>query len=60
MSGHHANIEKWRHEESLKRTLLYRPDLLKSAVLSEQDHKDLARLKEELKSQVPQEEAESI
>ncbi|WP_304683829.1 tRNA (guanosine(37)-N1)-methyltransferase TrmD [Ileibacterium valens] len=60
MSGHHANIEKWRHEESLKRTLLHRPDLLKSAVLSEQDHKDLARLKEELKSQVSQEEAESI
>lgn len=27
MSGHHANIEKWRLEESKKRTLERRPDL---------------------------------
>lgn len=29
MSGHLANIEKWRHERSLERTKLRRPDLLK-------------------------------
>lgn len=29
VSGHHANIEKWRKEESYKRTLRKRPDLLK-------------------------------
>lgn len=29
LSGHHANIKKWRQEESLKRTKLKRPDLLK-------------------------------
>ncbi|MEC9291063.1 MAG: tRNA (guanosine(37)-N1)-methyltransferase TrmD [Pseudomonadota bacterium] len=29
-SGHHANIEKWRSEQSLKRTKERRPDLLKS------------------------------
>ncbi len=28
LSGHHANIEKWRYEEQLKRTKLRRPDLL--------------------------------
>ncbi len=28
MTGHHANIEKWRHEQSLKRTIERRPDLL--------------------------------
>ncbi|MFI3212834.1 MAG: tRNA (guanosine(37)-N1)-methyltransferase TrmD [Eubacteriales bacterium] len=27
LSGHHANIEKWRHQESLKRTKERRPDL---------------------------------
>lgn len=29
VSGHHANIKKWRTEESYKRTLKKRPDLLK-------------------------------
>ncbi len=29
LSGHHANIEKWRHEQSLLRTKQKRPDLLK-------------------------------
>lgn len=28
ISGHEANIEKWRHEESVKRTQKLRPDLL--------------------------------
>ncbi len=29
ISGHHANIEKWRHEQSLALTKAKRPDLLK-------------------------------
>lgn len=29
LSGHHANIEKWRKEQSWKRTLEKRPDLMK-------------------------------
>lgn len=29
LSGHHANIEKWRHEQSLEITEKMRPDLLK-------------------------------
>lgn len=27
LSGHHANIEKWRHEKSIERTRIKRPDL---------------------------------
>lgn len=27
LSGHHGNIEKWRHEKSLERTKKFRPDL---------------------------------
>lgn len=30
ISGHHANIEKWKKEMSLKETKKYRPDLIKS------------------------------
>lgn len=30
LSGHHANIEKWRQEQSLKRTRERRPDLLEN------------------------------
>ena len=30
LSGHHANIEKWRQEQSLKRTSERRPDLLEN------------------------------
>ena len=37
LSGHHANIEKWRREQSLKRTLERRPDLLEDAPLSRED-----------------------
>ncbi|MEG1992413.1 MAG: tRNA (guanosine(37)-N1)-methyltransferase TrmD [Acetivibrio sp.] len=37
LSGHHKNIEKWRREQSLYRTLKRRPDLLKDAPLSKKD-----------------------
>ena len=39
LSGHHANIKKYRHEESLKRTALYRPDLLENLELDKEDQK---------------------
>lgn len=29
ISGHHANIEKWRYQEAMKKTLEKRPDLIK-------------------------------
>ncbi len=44
LSGHHAQIERWRRHESLKRTLERRPDLLLRAVLSEDDKKFLREL----------------
>lgn len=40
-SGHHANIEKWKRQQSLLRTLALRPDLLEQAELSVNDLKFL-------------------
>lgn len=37
MSGHHANIEKWRREQSVIRTARNRPDLLEKAELTENE-----------------------
>ena len=37
LSGHHANIDKWRRQQSLKRTLERRPDLLREARLDRED-----------------------
>lgn len=37
LSGHHENIEKWRKEQSLKRTYYKRPDLLEKIELSEEE-----------------------
>lgn len=37
LSGHHKNIEKWRREQSIIRTLERRPDLLDNAVLSPEE-----------------------
>ncbi len=37
ISGHHANIEKWKREQSLINTLKKRPDMLEKAELSKAD-----------------------
>ncbi len=47
LSGHHKNIESWRREQSVKRTLERRPDLLKEAVLSKKEAEFLNRLVKE-------------
>lgn len=47
LSGHHANIEKWRREQSILRTFQRRPDLLKDAVLSEKEREYLEKLMRE-------------
>ena len=44
LSGHHANIEKWRREQSIIRTLNTRPDLLKDANLSKKEKEFLDKL----------------
>lgn len=47
LSGHHANIEKWRRRQSLKRTLERRPDMLQNAKLTKNDRKILEEIKNE-------------
>ena len=47
LSGHHANIEKWRREQSIQRTLERRPELLEDAVLSKKEKIYLEQLKKE-------------
>lgn len=37
LSGHHANIEKWKHEQSLQRTYERRPEMLDGVVLDKKD-----------------------
>lgn len=44
LSGHHANVEQWRKEQSLRRTVERRPDLLESIELGEADQKLLERI----------------
>lgn len=44
LSGHHANVEKWRREQSIIRTLKNRPELLENAVLSKKEQKFLYEL----------------
>jgi len=46
LSGHHANIGKWRRKQMLKRTLERRPDLMAGRVLDKQDEKLLQELRE--------------
>ena len=48
LSGHHAQIIKWRREQALLRTLQRRPDMLAKAELTEQDLKTLEKFKREL------------
>lgn len=50
LSGHHANIELWRREQALKRTLERRPDLLDKVELTDQDKQFLKRLQNERES----------
>lgn len=47
LSGHHANVEKWRREQSVLRTAKWRPDLLEKAELTA---KEKAMLKGEEKN----------
>lgn len=49
LSGHHKNIEKWRKKESIKRTLIRRPDLIEKKEFSKEELKLLKEIKEELK-----------
>ena len=47
-SGNHQMIDKWRREQSLKRTLEKRPDLLEKVDLSDEDKKILEKIKNDV------------
>ena len=51
LSGHHANIEKYRREQSLERTYRRRPDMLSKAELSKKDIEFLRKLKASMKQE---------
>lgn len=49
LSGHHAKIEAWRREQSLIRTKLKRPDLLKKAEITEKEREMLKKVRRKRK-----------
>jgi tRNA (guanine37-N1)-methyltransferase len=48
LSGNHSAIARWRREQSLRRTLEKRPDLLETAELSDPDQRYLSFLRGEI------------
>ena len=42
LSGHHADVARWRKREALARTVARRPDLLREAMLDEDERAWLA------------------
>jgi tRNA (guanine37-N1)-methyltransferase len=47
LSGHHANVHRWRRQQALLRTALRRPDMLETAWLTQDDLAFLERLERE-------------
>ena len=47
LSGHHKNIQEWRRQQSIRRTLERRPDLLEGAELSRKEEEYLEGLRRE-------------
>jgi tRNA (guanine37-N1)-methyltransferase len=47
-SGNHAEVERWRRREALRRTLERRPDLLTAAALTEEDRRAVDELRDSL------------
>ncbi len=47
LSGHHAEIRRWRKREAVRRTLERRPDLLEHAVLDDEERVILRELKDD-------------
>ena len=47
MSGNHAEIARWRRQQSLLRTRLRRPDMLDKAGLTDEDRKFLSHIENE-------------
>lgn len=49
LSGHHANVEAWRREQSILRTVQRRPDLLKKADLTNKEWSRIRQWRKEWK-----------
>ena len=50
LSGHHAEVRRWRRKAALARTLERRPELLANAALDEDDRRLLEEIKKEIES----------
>jgi len=46
LSGNHAQINSWRREQSIRRTLEHRPELLDRAELSPKEKRLVERLRQ--------------
>ena len=51
MSGHHADVRRWRRRTALARTLERRPELLEEAALNDEDRALLSEIRQEKKPQ---------
>mgnify|MGYP001021318283 FL=1 len=51
LSGHHANITRWRRKEAIKRTYLKRPDLFEKFEPNEDDKELIEELLKEIKKE---------
>jgi tRNA (guanine37-N1)-methyltransferase len=49
MSGHHAQIEKWRREKAVEKTLRCRPDLIEK--LSEAERREVEKISRDIQDQ---------
>ena len=47
LSGHHAEIRRWRKREAVRRTLERRPELLERTVLDDEERAIFRELKDE-------------
>ena len=52
LSGHHANVDKWRREQSIIRTAKWRPDILPKADLTNKEWNEVRRLRKQWKEEV--------
>ena len=58
LSGHHANIEAWRREQSILRTAKNRPDLLKKADLTNKEWNQVRQWRKQWKEEKEQNDKE--
>lgn len=47
LSGHHANIARWRRKEALRRTMARRPDLMERLALTREDERLIEEIRKE-------------